>query len=102
MVSSVDYSQKPSCLSSGRQGLSAPKVTYQHCSNLYCDPNLDATRLCSCTVCYQCKVVEVYANLFPTYQIWLQEATILLALLVFTSCSHSVLVLVLLEKFESP
>lgn len=40
----------------------------------------------------------MYSNQFPTHQIWLQEATILLTLLVFTSCSNSVLVLVLLES----
>lgn len=102
MCCSVDYSGKPNCFFLGRQGLGTPKAMYQHCSTLYCDPNLDATRLYTSTFCCQCKVVDMYANLFPTYQIWLQEATIVLTLLVFTSCSNSMLVLVLLEKFKCP
>lgn len=64
------FEQTKLCL--GRQDkLSAHPGWFQHCSNLFWDPDLDTTQLCMCTFCSQFQVVHVHANLFPAYQIQL-------------------------------
>lgn len=85
-----------------KQTLSTARVRLQHCSNLFWDPDLGTAQLCICILCYQCRVVHTCANLFPAYGICLEEAIMLLVLLVFTSCSNRMLLLVLLEKFKCP